>query len=249
MARTGSDADRDGIEILCLPGRLPQTFSPPLSHVLSRMLTMSSAPSNSEPSFRPPTRNPRINLSLTSPSPSLKPPTSTRPRAVVLPALSITTNPTEVSSAYASSVGSVPAIPSSSDETSSTPSSSTSPHNDFGRQVRRCIGDEEPKGLTGQFERLSFSTSADGDDEATPPVSGAEIASLDEEGWRKAARKGGIVEINLLGEGSSGSVSRCRLRHGTQEFALKVITPGVLAHVDHPRGSTDAQTDIAGIVI
>lgn len=77
----------------------------------------------------------------------------------------------------------------------------------------------------GAFERMNISTSADGDDEATPEARESirdEIASLDEEGWRKAAREGGIVEVNVLGEGASGSVSCCRLRHGTQEFALKV---------------------------
>ena len=97
--------------------------------------------------------------------------------------------------------------------------------NDFGTQVRNCIGDEEDK-VCGPFWKLNISTSADGDDEATPPPAQdtltQEIASLDEEGWRRAARDGGIVEVSVLGEGSSGSVSRCRLRHGTQEFALKV---------------------------
>jgi len=103
--------------------------------------------------------------------------------------------------------------------------------NDFGTQVRRCIGDESsPENRTapisGAFERMNISTSADGDDEATPPPPRdsltAEIGDLDEEGWRKAAKEGGIVELSVLGEGSSGSVSRCRLRNGTQEFALKV---------------------------
>ena len=75
---------------------------------------------------------------------------------------------------------------------------------------------------------MNISTSADGDDEATPPPRDSlseEIEDLDEEGWRKATREGGIVELGILGEGSSGSVSRCRLRHGTQEFALKVFCP------------------------
>lgn len=75
---------------------------------------------------------------------------------------------------------------------------------------------------------MNISTSADGDDEATPPPQDSlaeEIGDLDEEGWRKATRDGGIVEVSIVGEGSSGSVSRCRLRHGTQEFALKVCFP------------------------
>lgn len=111
--------------------------------------------------------------------------------------------------------------------------------NDFGTQVRKCIGDESTQNgaLSGAFERMNISTSADADDEATPPPSQdcltEEIADLDEEGWRKATREGGIVEISILGEGSSGTVSRCRLRYGTQEFALKVCpfpTNGMLTY-------------------
>jgi hypothetical protein len=109
----------------------------------------------------------------------------------------------------------------------SSPSPIVVIENDFGTQVRKCIGDEDQ--VSSVFGKLNLSTSADGDDEATPPTSQdtltEEIASLDEEGWRKAARDGGIVEVSVLGEGSSGSVSRCRLRHGTQEFALKVYIP------------------------
>lgn len=111
--------------------------------------------------------------------------------------------------------------PSTAEE--SSPSPIVIVENDFGTQVRKCIGDEDQ--VSSAFGKLNLSTSADGDDEATPPAQDTlteEIANLDEEGWRKAARDGGIVEVSVLGEGSSGSVSRCRLRHGTQEFALKV---------------------------
>jgi hypothetical protein len=157
-------------------------------------------------------------------APSLRPPTSSRLRVNTLPTLSIQTSPSEVSSAYANSVASI-VISSSSESTSSSPSPVVV-ENDFGKQVRKCIGDENPdETAISALERLNLSTSADGDDEATPAQEYQikEIGSLDEEGWRKAAREGGIVEISVLGEGSSGSVSRCRLRHGTQEFALKVL--------------------------
>jgi hypothetical protein len=129
----------------------------------------------------------------------------------------------------------------------SSPSPIVVIENDFGTQVRKCIGDEDQ--VSSVFGKLNLSTSADGDDEATPPPAQdtltEEIASLDEEGWRKAARDGGIVEVSLLGEGSSGSVSRCRLRHGTQEFALKVyISP--LTKIDFADNSVrpaNAETD------
>jgi|SRR5579859_7299284 len=185
--------------------------------------------SNGEPSpsFRPPTRNTPIGLSLAvNASPSLRPPSSTRLRTNLLPHLSIKTTPSTASTTSTNSSRLIlPLTPPTPDEDSS-PSPVAVKSEDFGRQVRRCIGDEEPENaLAGGMERLNLSTSADGDDEATPPAQDSafdEIADLDEEGWRRAARTGGIKEISILGEGSSGSVSRCRLRNGTQEFALKV---------------------------
>ena len=205
----------------------------------------------SSPSFRPPTRNipTGLSLNLSNASPSLRPPTSNRPRATLLPTLSIKTDPSENPSSVQPSLPLTPLI---SDDSSPSPASV---ENDFGRQVRKCIGDESNgDAISGAFERMNISTSRDGDDEATPPPPltqdslTEEIGSLDEEGWRKAAREGGIVELSILGEGSSGSVSRCRLRHGTQEFALKVSLiskPGLI--VDNPCGSTDAKTDLARI--
>ena len=177
---------------------------------------MSQNGSPSSPSFRPPARSTPTGLSLDlNASPSLRPPASNRLRANLLPALSIQTNPTIPPQP------SVVLTPSTAEE--SSPSPIVIVENDFGTQVRKCIGDEDQ--VSSAFGKLNLSTSADGDDEATPPAQDTlteEIANLDEEGWRKAARDGGIVEVSVLGEGSSGSVSRCRLRHGTQEFALKV---------------------------
>lgn len=187
---------------------------------------MSADGSPSSPSFRPPARNTPTGLSLdVNASPSLRPPASNRLRTSLLPTLSIQTN------------ASIPPQPSISLTPSTADDSSSSPiviiENDFGSQVRKCIGDEDQ--VSGAFGRLNLSTSADGDDEATPPATQdtltEEIASLDEEGWRRAARDGGIVEVSVLGEGSSGSVSRCRLRHGTQEFALKVHLPSPISLV------------------
>ena len=125
------------------------------------------------PSFRPPTRNIPSNLSLylNNASPSLRPPTSSRLRANLLPTLSIKTDP--VVSANSSLHPSVPLTPSISDDSSPSPAII---ENDFGTQVRKCIGDESTEnngssgGISGAFERLNISTSADGDDEATPPL-------------------------------------------------------------------------------
>jgi hypothetical protein len=208
-----------------------------------------SAANGGFPSFRPPTRNPPTTRGLSlagNTSPSLRPPTSNRLRANLLPALSIKTDPS------ATTTPSVPLTPSISDESSPSP---VVKGNDFGQQVRKCIGDEsQESGIAGAFERMNLSTSADGDDEATPEARESirdEIASLDEEGWRRAAREGGIVEVSVLGEGSSGSVSCCRLRHGTQEFALKVPHSRArnLLTIDYTFGSTNATTDFARVVV
>jgi hypothetical protein len=184
------------------------------------------------PSFRPPARITPTGLSLNiNSSPSLRPPAANRLRTGGIPSLSIQTDPSSTSSSTPSSLQPyVPLTPSISDDSSPSPAVV---EDDFGKQVRKCIGDENNdthhlNGVSGAFEKLNISTSGDGDDEATPPPprspSIEEIADMDEETWRKAAREGGIVEICILGEGSSGSVSRCRLRNGTQEFALKVTS-------------------------
>jgi len=49
-----------------------------------------------------------------------------------------------------------------------------------------------------------------------------DIYSLDEEGWRRVAAAKGIEDLLKLGEGVSGSVSKCRLRKSGQVFAIKV---------------------------
>ncbi|KAK9241136.1 kinase-like domain-containing protein [Lipomyces kononenkoae] len=56
------------------------------------------------------------------------------------------------------------------------------------------------------------------------PVVYQDVHDLDEEGWDKAARNGEIMEVAKLGEGASGSVTKCRLRQGSTVFALKTIS-------------------------
>ncbi|KAK7205249.1 mitogen-activated protein kinase [Myxozyma melibiosi] len=55
------------------------------------------------------------------------------------------------------------------------------------------------------------------------PMGYSDVADLDEEGWERVANSGEIVEIAKLGEGTSGSVTKCRLRYGKTVFALKTI--------------------------
>ncbi|KAK9461000.1 kinase-like domain-containing protein [Lipomyces oligophaga] len=50
-----------------------------------------------------------------------------------------------------------------------------------------------------------------------------DVEDLDEEGWEHAASNGRIIEIARLGEGTSGSVTKCQLVYGRTTFALKTI--------------------------
>ena len=49
-----------------------------------------------------------------------------------------------------------------------------------------------------------------------------DIYELDDEGWSRVANSGGIEELLALGEGVSGTVTKCRLRKSRQVFAIKV---------------------------
>ncbi len=51
-----------------------------------------------------------------------------------------------------------------------------------------------------------------------------DVEDLDDDGWKAASEQKQIVEIGSLGEGAGGAVTRCRLKKGKTEFALKVTT-------------------------
>ena len=57
-----------------------------------------------------------------------------------------------------------------------------------------------------------------------------DVDDLDDHGWKAAAKEKMIVRISSLGEGAGGSVTRCRLRDGNTEFALKVIVSASHIH-------------------
>ena len=52
-----------------------------------------------------------------------------------------------------------------------------------------------------------------------------DVEDLDDDGWKAASEQKQIVEIGSLGEGAGGAVTRCRLKKGKTEFALKVCIP------------------------
>ncbi|KAI2128110.1 Protein kinase C signaling pathway involved MAPKK protein [Ophidiomyces ophidiicola] len=51
-----------------------------------------------------------------------------------------------------------------------------------------------------------------------------DVEDLDDEKWTAASEQGKIVELDSLGEGAGGAVTRCVLKGGKTVFALKVIT-------------------------
>jgi hypothetical protein len=59
-----------------------------------------------------------------------------------------------------------------------------------------------------------------------------DIYALDDDGWSRVANSGGIEEMLRLGEGASGSVSKCRLRKSGQVFAIKVCTIPIILGYD-----------------
>lgn len=49
-----------------------------------------------------------------------------------------------------------------------------------------------------------------------------DVDDLDDDGWKAASEQKKIIEIGSLGEGAGGAVTRCKLKGGKIEFALKV---------------------------
>ena len=71
-----------------------------------------------------------------------------------------------------------------------------------------------------------------------------DIYELNNEGWARVAKAGGIKEMLKLGEGISGSVSKCQLRKSGQVFAIKVLPIPIsdLTSIDYHDGSYISRT-------
>lgn len=50
-----------------------------------------------------------------------------------------------------------------------------------------------------------------------------DVEEVDQEEWRNIFKENQIIELGVLGEGTGGSVSRCKLKYGSTIFALKTI--------------------------
>ncbi|PGH20435.1 STE/STE7/MKK protein kinase [Polytolypa hystricis UAMH7299] len=93
---------------------------------------------------------------------------------------------------------------------SSAISSVYSDREDGGLAMER---DSSMNGLLPDLDKLSL-------DKGRP----LDVEDLDDEGWRAASEQKKIIELDSLGEGAGGAVTRCMLKGGKTVFALKVIT-------------------------
>ncbi|KAK2812610.1 serine/threonine protein kinase [Emmonsiellopsis sp. PD_5] len=73
--------------------------------------------------------------------------------------------------------------------------------------------DNSMNGLLPDLEKLSL--------EKGRPL---DVEDLDDEGWLAASAQKRIIELDSLGEGAGGAVTRCMLKGGKTVFALKIIT-------------------------
>ncbi|EDN02317.1 hypothetical protein HCAG_00181 [Histoplasma mississippiense (nom. inval.)] len=89
-------------------------------------------------------------------------------------------------------------------------SSVYSDRGDGGLSVER---DNSMNGLLPDLEKLSL--------EKGRPL---DVEDLDDEGWLAASSQKKIIELDSLGEGAGGAVTRCMLKGGKTVFALKIIT-------------------------
>ncbi len=109
---------------------------------------------------------------------------------------------------------SVQTIPKTPSPDSTSPSvHSQSQTQSINADIRKALGVDE---------RLLGHTSSSSTSNSTLNES-LDITQLDHEGWRIAARNGDIIELGKLGEGTGGSVSKCKLRSSPTVFALKVL--------------------------
>ncbi|KLJ12000.1 mitogen-activated protein kinase kinase [Blastomyces silverae] len=73
--------------------------------------------------------------------------------------------------------------------------------------------DNSVNGMLPDLEKLSL--------EKGRPL---DVEDLDDEGWLAASSQKKIIELDSLGEGAGGAVTRCMLKGGKTVFALKIIT-------------------------
>ncbi len=71
--------------------------------------------------------------------------------------------------------------------------------------------DSSTQGLESSFDKLTLEKARNVD-----------VEDLDDDGWKIASLENRIIEIDGLGEGAGGAVTKCKLKGGKTIFALKV---------------------------
>ncbi|CAK7568110.1 MAG: Protein kinase C signaling pathway involved MAPKK protein [Sporothrix epigloea] len=86
------------------------------------------------------------------------------------------------------------------------------------------IYSEISEGGIGMEREESMSGLEAFDQETLEKARTLDVEDLDDEGWRIASLEKRIIELDSLGEGAGGAVTRAKLKGGKSIFALKVIT-------------------------
>jgi len=148
-------------------------------------------------------------MSRAPPSPSFRPPSNARLKGSLpkIGGLRISTPPNNASHPPKEEISPVELEP---------PVIVIEPESATNNTARRGSGHLEPRISPPETTRRRNSQSVDDD-----------IYALDDEGWARVANSSGIEELLCLGEGVSGTVTKCRLRKSGQVFAIKVNAPPV----------------------
>ncbi|ANZ73667.1 BA75_00794T0 [Komagataella pastoris] len=76
--------------------------------------------------------------------------------------------------------------------------------------------------LLEELQSLSLAETKPGNSKVD--VYDKEIEDLEEDDWKYLFNNDDIAELDVLGEGIGGSVRKCKLKHNSRLFALKIIT-------------------------
>lgn len=83
-------------------------------------------------------------------------------------------------------------------------------------------GTNEAPGMSSVYEDGAEQLTRDLDKMSLELGRPVDADDLDDEGWLAARTTGRIIEIDVLGEGAGGAVTKCQLKDGKTVFALKV---------------------------
>ncbi|KAI5297943.1 Mitochondrial distribution and morphology protein 35 [Ascosphaera pollenicola] len=94
----------------------------------------------------------------------------------------------------------------------------------MGLKQTHSHGSGEPQGMSSVYEDGTEGLTRDLDQLSLDLGRPVDADDLDDQGWLAARTTGRIIELDVLGEGAGGAVTKCKLKDGKTVFALKVIT-------------------------